>query len=633
MINVKCFRHGIIVLFSSLALFSALRTWAMQFVITATNDAAQGHSMTGISTLREAIVAANQLGGNNMIILGRPANRNSNGPMVYHLTVSGADEDRGLTGDLNVTRGNLTIRGVTANVTIDASALGDRIFQVSPHAGLTLDNVTLEGGTAPTGVGIFANGEAGGAIYNGGTLTLESCVITNNVGGPGKNPEGNGFGTEGGDGGGIYNSGSFSASYCIISGNFAGTGVNGAAGGNGGGIRNDVKCNLDDCIIIVNQSGAAGTLNRNALVAGGSGNGAGVYNAGTMTLINCTVGGNICAQGTDDNFSGWSLFGGPGGNGGSGGGIYNVGAMELNFSTVCNNSCGNGGDGLGAEWEVRPGMGGFGGGIFNSSELKLNSSTIYANVCGNGGSGLSTPFVSDTLGVVGQAGGGGGGIYNNGSLESSSCTIAFNQTGFGGNGGNCVPLDVTVFPTSGGAVGGRGGDGGGILNETNSANVFLRNTVVAQNLVNKGGLGGTNTYYQWHDGTYPPYAIVTNEVGAAGPDGIGFDLAGDFTSQKFNLIGMADGGMGFINGVNADHVGSIANPIDPRLGAFQMNGGVTSTLALLWDSPAIDQGNCFGVHTDQRGHARPHDYPLVPNAPGGDGSDIGAYEFDPPGSH
>jgi hypothetical protein len=33
---------------------------------------------------------------------------------------------------------------------------------------------------------------------------------------------------------------------------------------------------------------------------------------------------------------------------------------------------------------------------------------------------------------------------------------------------------------------------------------------------------------------------VTNEVGAAGPDGIGFDLAGDFTSQKFNLIGMAE---------------------------------------------------------------------------------------------
>jgi hypothetical protein len=117
-------------------------------------------------------------------------------------------------------------------------------------------------------------------------------------------------------------------------------------------------------------------------------------------------------------------------------------------------------------------------------------------------------------------------------------------------------------------------------------------------------------------------------VGAAGPDGIGFDVAGGFTSQKFNLIGMADGSTGFANGINADHVGSIASPFDPLFGEFRMNGGLTPTLSLLWGSPAIDQGNSFGVHTDQRGHARPYDYSLLPNAPGGDGSDIGAYESD-----
>jgi hypothetical protein len=58
-----------------------------------------------------------------------------------------------------------------------------------------------------------------------------------------------------------------------------------------------------------------------------------------------------------------------------------------------------------------------------------------------------------------------------------------------------------------------------------------------------------------------------------------------------------------------------------------MNGGPTPTHALLSGSPAIDQGNSFGVHTDQRGHHRPYNYTAIPNAPGGDGSDIGAFEM------
>ena len=43
-------------------------------------------------------------------------------------------------------------------------------------------------------------------------------------------------------------------------------------------------------------------------------------------------------------------------------------------------------------------------------------------------------------------------------------------------------------------------------------------------------------------------------------------------------------------------------------------------------SPAIDKGNSFGSITDQRGNTRPFDDPDTINAPGGDGSDIGAYE-------
>ena len=38
------------------------------------------------------------------------------------------------------------------------------------------------------------------------------------------------------------------------------------------------------------------------------------------------------------------------------------------------------------------------------------------------------------------------------------------------------------------------------------------------------------------------------------------------------------------------------------------------------------RGNSSGSNTDQRGLARPVDSPVIVNATGGDGSDIGAYE-------
>jgi hypothetical protein len=63
---------------------------------------------------------------------------------------------------------------------------------------------------------------------------------------------------------------------------------------------------------------------------------------------------------------------------------------------------------------------------------------------------------------------------------------------------------------------------------------------------------------------------------------------------------------------------------------LQNNGGTTPTYALLVGSPAIDAGKSFGVTTDQRGLPRPYNNPSILDASGGDGSDIGAFEFIPP---
>jgi hypothetical protein len=80
-----------------------------------------------------------------------------------------------------------------------------------------------------------------------------------------------------------------------------------------------------------------------------------------------------------------------------------------------------------------------------------------------------------------------------------------------------------------------------------------------------------------------------------------------------------------MDGVNNNQVGVA----DPGLLPLASNGGPTQTHALALTSPAIDKGkrNGFGPTKDQRGSPRPVDYPFKPNAAGGDGSDIGAFEL------
>jgi hypothetical protein len=191
--------------------------------------------------------------------------------------------------------------------------------------------------------------------------------------------------------------------------------------------------------------------------------------------------------------------------------------------------------------------------------------------------------------------------------------MALNQAGAGGNGGTNL-TDLSV------ASGGINGNGGGIYNDPNNTDAIIRNSLIASNIETIGGPGGTSREFLALAGNQ--FVEIEDSIG----DGLGIDVAGDFISQGFNLVGMADGSTGFTNDIDADQVGSNANPLDPLLGPLQFNGGFTPTQMLLPGSPGIDKGKCFGTHIDQRGHHRPNDTPSVSNAPGGDGSDIGAVE-------
>jgi Dockerin type I domain len=212
---------------------------------------------------------------------------------------------------------------------------------------------------------------------------------------------------------------------------------------------------------------------------------------------------------------------------------------------------------------------GYGGGVFNDAVLIVVNSTIDSNIAG-----------SASLYPT-QLPGRGGGIYNTGTAIISNCTISFND------------------PSAGGRCGGIENSGG---------TVQVKSSIIAQNQSYSGG---------------------------ADPD-----VVGSFLSAGFNLIGARDGSTGFTEAT--DQTGTLAALLHPgfdirfsygKTVALEDNGGPTLTRALLCGSPAIDKGSGNSLTgtlaTDQRGSgfARTVNDPLLPNANGGDGTDIGAFEY------
>lgn len=107
------------------------------------------------------------------------------------------------------------------------------------------------------------------------------------------------------------------------------------------------------------------------------------------------------------------------------------------------------------------------------------------------------------------------------------------------------------------------------------------------------------------------------------------DVAGAFSSQGYNLIGALPAGVGGFTAAT-ELTGTTAIPLDPRIPFSPApNGFAVGSLRLLPGSPAVDKGRALGgAAVDQRGLARTVDLSDVdfPNAVGGDGTDIGAFE-------
>jgi hypothetical protein len=236
----------------------------------------------------------------------------------------------------------------------------------------------------------------------------------------------------------------------------------------------------------------------------------------------------------------------------------------------------------------------------------LSSSSFYGGIY----SGFSTVSIANSTISGNSAKIDGGGIYGaGGTISIENSTISGNSAPGGFTGGGIYSNGVDDLSIVNSTISGNSaGTGGGIYNVNSSLHVA--NSTIASNSAGSGG-GIYNDQGQF---------AISNTILNAGASGENiFNSGGTVTSQGYNLS--SDDGGGYLTGP-ADQINT-----DPILGPLQDNGGPTFTHALLPGSPAIDKGNSGGVPIDQRHFYRPIDIPGIPNATGGDGSDIGAFEF------
>ena len=312
-----------------------------------------------------------------------------------------------------------------------------RVFYVEDFANITLQNLTVKGGFAPSGAGggllnwygtvlitntQFIENEAatsGGGLFNGyGIIIIENSAISNN---------------NARNGGGLWNEGEIVIDNSTFSGNIATS--------NGGGIYNDYQKNA----VITNT-----TISANSAIAGG-----GLYNNG-ITSISLTTITNNQSQGIE----------------GSGGGICNAGGLiTLTESSISDNSSSTTGGGISSSTSE----------IFDITILNISNSSFINNSAVQGGGislGQGNYEINNSLFADNFAEKGGGIFLYSGNLNVVNSTFVENSASFDGGGlmnyvGKIIAKNNTITRNS------AGRSGGGIFNET--PNTTFINSILSDN--------------------------------------------------------------------------------------------------------------------------------------------------------
>jgi hypothetical protein len=304
----------------------------------------------------------------------------------------------------------------------------------------------------------------------------------------------------------------------------------------------------------------------------------------------------LISAGASTAISGLTIASGNVNNPSQGGaGLLNVGGnLILRGSVVTANV--NSGSSNGAD----------GGGILNqSATMTIVDSAVTGNNAEGGGAGIYSSGSASRMTVrrslvsgntSGQGAGcdGGGGIKNDGVLRVENSTVA----------GNSVPTMAPVH-------------GGGILNCVASASATIVNSTIASNTASTGA----NLSIDRDGSTATLRSTIVADARGGGTNCFVDPPPATLTSNGFNLASDASCSLT----ATADQPST-----NPQLGPLADNGGPTRTMSLPLTSPAVDKGISNGLTADQRGLTRPVDFPDIPNATGGDGTDIGAFELQAP---
>jgi len=439
---------------------------ALTYTVTTLSDAVANDSQC---SLREAIQEANN--GADTDCAGSPSNGNDT--IVF--SVSGTIALSSTLPNIldAATVGALTIDG-GGYITISGDSNGDRVgdvrvMVVDSGANLTLQNLTIASGSAPSSLG--------GGIWNSGALHVSQCTFSNN---------------SAGWGGAIYNASTLSLSSSTFSGN--------NTTDYGGAIRNDGTLTVGGSTFSSNTAATSGgaiyniflaalivtntSFNSNSANFGGA-----IANDNIMTVTGSVFstnsatdsGGAIRNDGTLTVMA--SSFSGNTATSGSGGGIYNFyGTLTVDNSDFSGN-------------RAR-----YGGGIWNKASLYVTTTTVRSNFASNEGGGMSNVGVADVKGSTftgNEAGDLGGGILNNsgGTLAVTNSTLSENRvdptTGRGGaicnDGGTLTLINSTLSAN-------EAFNGGGLYTVPSSS-ATLKNTIIANSTLGgdcTGTLSGSN---------------------------------------------------------------------------------------------------------------------------------------------
>ena len=550
------------------AIGTPVPTSAANFTVdTLSDNAADG------LTLREAIAAANATPGPDRVTF--------------------AD---GLTGTITLTGGQLTSSGDLeiagpgeSLLTIDGGG-ASRVLQATAGTDLTLLDLTIAngstlgsgGGVAASGVGrldiervTFFGNEAsnqGGGLWVLNPMTdlihIADVMFDNNRSG---NP-----------GGGLY--------------------VNDAAGS--GEVRITGSSFIENVSVNGNGAGAFVTAPGRSVVVDDVGavrNRATNGNGGGLWLD----GGDVSVDGLDalDNQAGTS-FGGATIN-------SNTGDVDVHATVFSGNTAQDSGAGsISSAAEIRvsdaivaensaPGLAGLQ--LSSAGETRVDLATVRDNTGGTVG-GLQVSAASSVhLGrstIDGNQGTTIGGIAVIGANTIVDSTTVSNNASGGatGTGGGMYVTggSIDVFNST---FAGNESREGGAIHGAGAVNVRLRQTTMADNLATSEG-GGVH-------------------VGVGGDVDISDSIVADNSAPTFPDVN--DTTLDISHSILGNGMGLILDPtesligVDPKLTPLADNGGPTSTMMPMLDSPAIDAGNDMLIivppFVDQRGRLRPASRP------------------------